>query len=118
MSKYTGQYLMDDTGIKEHQIISGKIEVKLEKLLGPGSFSSDIGVDNRRLLKWAYVTDGDETPAKETVVIDPNLIDDPATSEIQDHAKLDDKERKSKGEVEGAHLGSQAEQDEILRAQQ
>lgn len=121
--KYTGTYLMDDTGIKEQKIIAGKIRVKLEKLLGQGQFRTDVGIDNVRLLKWTFITDSDETPATKTVVIDPNSVDDPATEEILDHEKADAKEAKKLAKTDevdedklGAHLGSHQEQDDLHRA--
>lgn len=122
--KYTGEYLMDDTGIKNQQIVAGKIKVKLEALLGPGSMVTNLGVDNLRLLKWSFVTDSDETPSTRTVVIDPNTVDDPARLEIEEHAKADDKERKALSKVDeddrdriGAYLGSEGEESKMLRAQ-
>lgn len=117
MAKYIGVFPMDDNGLKEQKIVAAKIEAKLRGKLGDGSFSSSVSVDKNNELRWAYVTNNDETPASETVVIDPAHIDDPATAEILEHADKTAKLAKKEGdEPEGIRLGSELEQDKLNRS--
>lgn len=117
MAKYTGVHLMDDTGIKEQAILGARIQAKLQNLLGDGQFATNVSQDNARALKWSYITNSDETPATEAVLINPNAIDDPATAEIADHAKKTAKDAKADKDAEGAELGSQADADKLLTGQ-
>lgn len=93
--KYTGHILMDDTGIKEQQMLTDKLRASLEEKYGPGQINTNVSADNLRALKYAYVTDNDETPApthpeavngetEKPVELGGLDVEDPATEEIEE----------------------------------
>lgn len=61
--KYTGHVVMDDTGIKEIQMVTDKLRERLKLEYGDGQLNTSNSLDNARVLKYTYVTGNDETPA-------------------------------------------------------